>query len=187
MGVGQKVQLVSAAGQVGTFILTMLVRISHHATYFAKVVEEAAAASSSLAAWAAEEKRTLSSSPSSSCSSSAARWLLRPGPRTETRTSTPDARVGTMLLFPPDTPSANQRLVLIPGPRTQCYLCLADIPEEPWNDRSHRRNCAAQNAAELASFPEPYPVHCPKCGSTLKQWPAKGGKVSSSVSQRVFL
>ena len=39
------------------------------------------------------------------------------------------------------------------GPRTPCYLCLAGIPDEPWNDRSHRRNCAQRNAGQLQSFP----------------------------------
>ncbi len=63
------------------------------------------------------------------------------------------------------------------GPRTPCYLCLSGIPDGPWKDKSHRRDCATRNRQELDSMPKPYNVRCPNCSHKLRQWPKKGPEV----------
>ena len=57
---------------------------------------------------------------------------------------------------------------------TPCYLCQARIKDTPWNDGSHRKECAQRNRSFLATLPMPFAVNCPKCEKLLRQWPERG-------------
>ncbi len=59
-------------------------------------------------------------------------------------------------------------------PTTPCYLCGDRIKDDPWNDGSHRKECASRNEAVLGAMPTPYAVNCPKCGKKLRVWPKRG-------------
>ena len=58
-----------------------------------------------------------------------------------------------------------------------CYLCHKRIRESEWNSGEHRRECREEKQEFFSDLETVHDEKCPKCGESLKVWPAMGAEV----------